>query len=172
MQLPRLGGYLTDLIFDLRDATGARVVDTTTGALLNGVGWPARPKLLVDGVPLVDTLMSTWLEDLAISTQIGAFGAAANVNSGGGAGALAATTGTAQVTRPTGTFSWSRKTGLSQRHFGLLDTGEIFLSTNPGTQIEIGGFPWGTTASPPMTLNVIVGQVVPSGALVRGLPEA
>jgi hypothetical protein len=171
VQLPRLCGYLTGIAFDLRDASGARVVDVTTGPLLNGVGWPSRPKLLVDGVPLIDTLMSTWLEDLAISSQIGAFGAAA-ASASGGAGVLAATSGTAQVTRPNGTFWWSRKTGLAQRHFGLLDTGEIFLSTNPGTQIELAGFPWGTVASAPMTLNVIVGQVVPSGAIIRGLPEA
>jgi len=172
VQLPRLGGYITGIIFDLRDSTNARVADTTTGALLNGVGWPIRPRFLVDGVPLIDTLMATWLEDLAISTQIGAFAASAQVNASGGAGALAATTGTAGVTRPTGTFWWSRKTGLSQRNLGLLDTGEIFLSTNPGTQIELGGFPWGTTGNSPMTLNVIAGQVVPSGALIRGLPEA
>ena len=38
---------------------------------------------------------------------------------------------------------------LSQRDFGLLDTGEIFLSTNPGTQIEVAGYPWGTITSAP-----------------------
>jgi hypothetical protein len=65
----------------------------------------------------------------------------------------------------------SRKTSMSQRDFGLLDTGEIFLSTNPGTQIEIAGYPWGTVAAGPMTLNAIVGQVVPSGTLIQGLPE-
>jgi gamma-glutamylcysteine synthetase len=66
----------------------------------------------------------------------------------------------------------SRKTSLSQRELGLLDTGEIFLSTNPGTQIELAGYPWGTISNSPGTLNAVVGQVVPSGALVRGLPEA
>ena len=66
----------------------------------------------------------------------------------------------------------NRKTSLSQKDFGLLDTGEIFLSTNPGTQIEIAGYPWGTFTSAPGQLNAVVGQIVPSGALVRGLPEA
>jgi hypothetical protein len=79
--------------------------------------------------------------------------------------------GTVQTARPTGTICLSRKNSLAQRDFGLLDTGETFLSTNPGTQIELSGFPWGTIASSPGTLNALVGQVVPSGALVRGLPE-
>ncbi|HMD24762.1 MAG TPA: hypothetical protein VKH61_11720, partial [Streptosporangiaceae bacterium] len=63
------------------------------------------------------------------------------------------------------------KTSLAQRDFGLLETGEIFLSTNPGTQIEVAGYPWGTVTTGPMTLNAIVGQVVPSGSLIQGLPE-
>ena len=53
-----------------------------------------------------------------------------------------------------------------------MDTGETFLSTNPGTQIEIAGYPWGATVlNTPNTLNAIVGQVVPSGNLIQGLPE-
>lgn len=149
-QLPRLGGYLTGLILDLRDSTGARVD-----------GYPTRPKLYVDGVPLLDSLFSTLQEDLAIATGIGA--AAATTQTAAG---------TIPVSRDTGLLYISRKTSLSQRELGLLDTGEIFLSTNPGTQIEVGGFPWGVITNTPATLNAVVGQVVPSGALVRGLPEA
>jgi hypothetical protein len=149
IQLPRLGGYLTTLILDLRDSTGARVD-----------GWPARPKFVVDGVPLLDSDINTIYEDIAISMQIGA----AN-------NPTQTAPGTVQTPRPTGTIAISRKNSLAQRDFGLLDTGETFLSTNPGTQIEISGFPWGTIANSPATLNAIVGQVVPSGALVRGLPE-
>jgi hypothetical protein len=154
VQLPRLGGYLTMLILELRDSTGARFD-----------GWPARPKILVDGVPLIDTLFTTWQEDLAISTGIGA--AAANTL----AAASGTNSGTIPVPRPVGTIGLNRKTSLAQRDFGLLDTGEIFLSTNPGTQLEIGGFPWGTVSNAPATLNATVGQVVPSGTLVQGLPE-
>jgi len=149
VQLPRLGGYLTVLILDLRDSTGARVD-----------GWPARPKVLVDGVPLIDSDINTIYEDMAIAMQVG------------GATASSQTApGTVQTVRPTGTIAFSRKTALAQRDFGLLDTGETFLSTNPGTQIEVAGYPWGTISNSPATLNAIVGQVVPSGALVRGLPE-
>ena len=39
-------------------------------------------------------------------------------------------------------------------------------------QVEVAGFPWGTFTSSPGQLNAVVGQIVPSGALIRGLPEA
>jgi hypothetical protein len=154
VQLPRLGGYLTVLILELRDSTGARVD-----------AWPSRPKILVDGVPLIDSLFTTLQEDLAISMQIGCIG---NPTLSAASGTQS---GTIQTPRPTGTMALNRKTSLAQRDFGLLDTGEIFLSTNPGTQLEIGGFPWGTVSQAPATLNATVGQVVPSGTLVQGLPE-
>lgn len=149
VQLPRLGGYLTMLILELRDANGARVD-----------GWPVRPRIYLDGVPLIDSDFATIVDDIAIQALVG----------GGTAGGVT-TAPTPAVARPTGVIAISRKTGLSQRHFGLFDTGEEFLSTNPGTQIEISGMPWGTIATGPATLNAIVGQVVPSGALIQGLPE-
>jgi hypothetical protein len=177
VQLPRLGGYLTMLILELRDSAGVRI-GTDAPVTTNGVpyagttagnGWPARPKLLIDGVPLVDSLWAGLCEDLAISTNIGAVTNPSISASGGTNGGIAATP------RPSGTIMISRKTSLSQKDFGLLDTGEIFLSTNPGTQIEMAGYPWGynnSTSSPTsMTLNAIVGQVVPTGALVQGLPQ-
>jgi hypothetical protein len=154
VQLPRLGGYLTMIALELRDSTGARIDQ-----------FPARPKVVVDGVPLIDTLFNTWQEDLAISTGIGA--AAANVTSAAGG----TQSGTLPVVRPTGTIGLNRKTSLSQRDLGLLDTGEIFLNTNPGTQLEIAGYPWGTISNAPATLSAMVGQVVPSGTLIQGLPE-
>ena len=156
-QLPRMGGYLTMLILELRGTTGLR--QTSDSA------WPTRPKIVVDGVPLIDTLFSTWAEDIAISTGIGAGSAFVNNNTS------TTQSGTIPVPKPAGTIGINRKTSLSQRDLGLLDTGEIFLNTNPGTQLEIGGYPWGTQSNGPSTLNAIVGQVVPSGQLVQGLPE-
>jgi hypothetical protein len=158
VQLPRMGGYLTMLILELRGSTGLRQADSA---------WPTRPKVIVDGVPLIDTLFTTWEEDIAISTGIGA-GAAYVAY---GASASATQSGTIPVPRPAGTIGLNRKTSLAQRDFGLLDTGEIFLNTNPGTQLEVAGYPWGTQASGPSTLNAMVGQVVPSGTLIQGLPE-
>ena len=149
VQLPRLGGYLTVFILELRDSTGARVD-----------AWPVRPKIYVDGVPVIDSDINTIYDDMAIQFQVG----------GGTAGTQVGAS-TPQTPRPAGVIAFSRKTGLAQRGFGLLDTGEEFLSTNPGTQIEISGMPWGTIANTPATLNVIVGQVVPSGTLIQGLPE-
>lgn len=149
VQLPRLGGYLTVIILDLRDANGARVD-----------GYPARPRVYLDGVPLIDSDLATIIDDMAIQMQ-----------TGGGTAGGQTTAATALVARPTGVLVFTRKTGLAQRQFGLFDTGEEFLSTNPGTQLEISGMPWGTIGSGPATLNVIVGQVVPSGALIQGLPE-
>ena len=179
VQLPRLGGYLTVLILELRDSAGARMTSdysyASTGqgvAYLGttaGQGWPARPKILVDGVPLIDSTWPCLQEDLAISMQIGCV-SNPTVTAASGTNA-----GTNTTARPLGTWAMNRKTSLSQKDHGLLDTGEIFLSTNPGTQIELAGYPWGynnSTGSPTsMTLNAIVGQVVPTGALVQGLPE-
>lgn len=157
VQLPRMGGYLTVLILEMRDAAGLR----------DDSMWSTqRPKILVDGVPLVDTLFTTWQEDLAINMGIGAGSAFVSSATGG------TQSGVIPVPRPAGTIAINRKTSMSQRDFGLLDTGEIFLSTNPGTQLEIGCFPWGAgDGSNPHTLNATVGQVVPSGTLVQGLPE-
>lgn len=160
VQLPRLGGYLTMLILELRDVNGARLPETSTSS---NYGWPLRPKVLVDGVPLVDSLFTTLQEDLAITTGIGAAMLATS-----GPGGVA---GTIPVPRPTGTIGINYKASLSQRDLGLFDTGETFVSTNPGTQIEIAGYPWGAISSGPATLNAVVGQVVPSGTLIQGLPE-
>jgi hypothetical protein len=52
-----------------------------------------------------------------------------------------------------------------------LDTGEVFLSTNPGTLVQVECSPWGVIANAPATLAAIIGQVVPAGTLLQGLPE-
>lgn len=134
VQLPRLGGYLTEMIFILRDSTGARVD-----------AWPQRLRILVDGVPLIDSDITEIYDDMQIVYD--------------------------NVTRPTGVIAISRKTSLAQNQQGLFDTGETFLSTNPGTLIEVQGAPWGSGGTAPYTLSCLVGQVVPAGTLIQGLPE-
>lgn len=156
VQLPRLGGYLAWLGFDLRDSTGARVD-----------AWPARPGIFVDSVELINSDLATLYEDMAIAFGIGggAYGGAAGGYSQTGAA-------TAIVNpRPTGVIGISRKTSLAQMDLGLLDTGEKFLSSNPGTQVELNGVPWGTISNTPGNLNAVIGQIVPSGRLLQGLPE-
>jgi hypothetical protein len=133
-QVPRMGGYLDTLTFELRDSTGARVD-----------AWPTRPRFYVDGVPLIDSDITEIYDDMAIQYE--------------------------GTSRPTGVISISRKTSLSQIDEGLLDTGETFLSTNPGTLLEMQGAPWGAITNSPATLNVLFGQVVPSGALIQGLSQ-
>jgi len=101
--------------------------------------------LYIDGVPIEDAPMWKLLDDDYI-----AFGGLA---------------------LPVGVYVYTRKTALNQTSLGLLDTSEATISSNPGTLLEVQGQPWGTVASAPATLNVIVGQIVPRGRMVQGLPE-
>ncbi len=162
VQLPRLGGYLDTLIFIMRNAAGARADgwpgDTAVNTL--AAGNTNRLQLYVDGVPLIDKTTIQLFDDQQIWTnQL----------------PQSLTAGTAGITggnsRPVGLLAMTRKTSMSQISQGLFDTGEAFLSTNPGTLLELNGAPWGTFSGGPNTLNVLVGQVVPTGALIQGLPE-
>ena len=149
VQLPRLGGYLSTIIADIRDSNGQR-----TDAFPSAGN---RLRLLVDGVPLVDSDITTIYDDLSIQMYIGTgVNQNATINN---------------QLRPSGTIAISRKQSLNQESQGLLDTGESYLSTNPGTQIEFAAAPWGSVPPAPATLNALCGQVVPSGALIQGLPE-
>jgi len=141
--VPRLGGYVNTLVFILRDSTGARIDP------FSGVTNPTF-QIRVDGVPVIDTRWETFLDDMQIQ-----FGGAA----------------AAQWARPTGTFAWTRKTSLNQKSLGLMDTGEEWLSTNPGTLVEVFAPNWGTISNAPATLNVLSEIVVPTGSLIQGLPE-
>lgn len=145
VQLPRFGGYIHTIIFVLRDSTGARID-----------AWPTRARIYVDGVPLKDLRDDQWKDDIANSFNGGNFlGNNTFVSS----------------TIETGVRVLSRKLSLCEDMLGLLDTGETYLSTNPGTLIEFEGAPWGTISNSPATLNVLVGLVVPVGSLVTGLAE-
>ena len=129
--------------------TVVAIVRDSTGARTDSA-WPSRLQWYVDGVPLVDTTMPELYDDMAIAYGLGS-----------------------QVTlaRPTGTIAFCRKTSLNQTSLGLLDTGETFLSTNPATLLELNFSPAGTIANSPATLSCLVGQIVPTGALITGLPE-
>jgi hypothetical protein len=159
VQLPRLGGYLTVVGLDLRDSTNARIDAWPTAQRTGATA--GRLQIYQDGVGIIDTDMDTLYDDLSIQTQIGA---------GYGGTQTAAPTLTG-MPRPTGVIFLDRKIALAQRDFGLFDTGETFLSTNPGTQLEVAGSPYGTISNSPATLNAVIGQVVPTGPLVQGLPE-
>ena len=121
------------------------IVRDSTGARSDGF-WPNRLQIYVDGVPLIDSTMTELYDDSFIQ-----FGG---------------------VTRPTGTLAISRKNSLSQQSLGLLDTGEAYLSTNPGTLLEANFAPAGAGSNSPATMSALIGQIVPSGSIVQGLPEA
>ena len=166
IQMPRLGGYLDTVAFIARDSNGTRT---------NQV-WPtSRLQMYLDGVPVIDALTSEWFDDMAISygftgTQLGYAGAVAS----------AASSYAATLTAPTyanqsfaGVLAVNRKTSLMQSSLGLLDTGEAYLSTNPGTLVELNLAPAGTitTGTGVAQINVLAGQIVPTGAIIQGLPE-
>ena len=151
VQFPRLGGYLDTLIMIVRDSTGAR----------SDGFWPNRLQVYVDGVPYIDSTMTEIYDDMAI--QFGLTGTA--TSTGNPAAATAAA-------RPVGTIAISRKNSLNQQSLGLLDTGEAYLSTNPATLIEANFAPAGAGSNSPATMSVLVGQIVPTGSIIQGLPEA
>lgn len=142
VNVPRLGGFLDTIIFELRDAAATPARQD---------GWPQRPRLYIDGVPIIDSRLDEWYDDIYNVFQLGANGT---------------------NNRPTGTLALSRKTSLSQIHLGLLDTLEVSISTNPGTLVQFEGMPWGSGGTSPYTMNIIAGQIIPSGTLIQGLPEA
>lgn len=120
------------------------IVRDSTGARSDGF-WPTRLQCYVDGVPLIDSLQNDLYNDMAIQ-----FGG---------------------VTRPTGVVAISRKNSLAQQSLGLLDSGEAYLSTNPGTLLEANFAPAGAGSNSPATMQVLVGQIVPTGSIIQGLPE-
>jgi hypothetical protein len=117
----------------------------TTGARVDAFNTSSRLQLYVDGVPLIDSTVNEIYDDMWIS-----FGA---------------------VARPTGVMAFSRKTSLNQQSLGLLDTGEVYLSTNPGTLLEVSQSPWATFSNGPATISACVGQIIPTGSIIQGLPE-
>jgi hypothetical protein len=155
VQFPRLGGYLDTIVLEVRNAAGARTDGfwpgsgtLAAGTNLSAANGQSRLQLYVDGVPMIDSTMNEIFDDMFIQ-----FGGIA--------------------TRPNGIVAISRKTSLAQKHFGLLDTGEVYLSTNPATLLEANFTPAGAGNSDgPAQLSVLVGQIVPTGAVIQGLPEA
>ena len=145
--IPRQGGWLDTLIFILRDVNNQRID-----------AWPSIFRFKIDGIGEIETNIDEVYDDMAIAWGIGAtYGVTG--------------TGTVGVARPTGVIALTRKTSLGRQVLGLLDTYETAISTSAGTAMTIEGAPWGTIANGPATLNGLLGQVIPSGALIQGLTE-
>lgn len=136
VQLPRTGGYLTNLILVARDSTNARQ------DIWNSTG---RLRLYVDGVPRFD---ENFIE---AQDRMYAFSEG--------------------VTRDTGVICYSFKTSLSQTNYGLFDTLEEAMQTNPGTLLEVEMTPFGSGGTPPYQIQAIITQLVPAGGIVQGLSQ-
>jgi len=120
----------------------------------NGVrqdAWPWIFRFNLDGIGEISTNIDEIYDDMAIAFGVG----------------LASPF----PARPTGVIALSRKTSLGQQVLGLLDTYEVALSTSPGTSMSIEGAPWGSGGTGPYTINALLGQVIPSGALIQGLQD-
>ncbi len=119
----------------------------STGARNDNV-WttsPGRLQLIVDGVQWLDKTINEILDDMAIAFP--------------------------GTTRDSGVLVFTKKTSLSQVNLGLLDTGEQYLSTSPGTGLQIQMQPFGTFSNGPATITALLGTIVPAGELIQGLPE-
>jgi len=143
--IPRQGGWLDTIIFELRDSNNARQDY-----------WPSVLRFKVDGIGEIETNIDEVYDDMAIMWEVGA---------------TAVNGSTTPVSRPQGVIAFSRKTSLGRQVLGLLDTYETAMSTSAGTSMTLEGAPWATGANGPWTLNAILGQVIPSGALIQGLTE-
>ena len=124
------------------------VMRDSTNARIDG--WPSIFRFALDGIGEISTNLDEIYDDMAINLGIGA---------------------TYGPGRPVGTICITRKTSLGQRIFGLLDSLETVLSTSPGTAMTVEGAPWGTVTNAPAQLNAVLGQIIPSAALLQGLPE-
>jgi hypothetical protein len=72
-------------------------------------------------------------------------------------------------TRPIGVLHFSFRNGVNQTDTGLEQSGLNYVSTTPGTNIQIGGTGWQnifSDANTPYTITAIIGLVVPAGTLV------
>ena len=152
---PRQGGWLDTMIFILRDANNLRLD-----------AWPSILRFNVDGIGEISTNIDEVYDDIAVQFGIGITNE--GTAGGGGLGALGSA---AFPPRPLGVIAFTRKTSLGQNLLGLLDTYEVALSTSPGTAMSIEGAPWGTITASPGVLSAVLGQVIPSGALIQGLPS-
>ena len=125
------------------------VLRDSTGARVDA--WPSIFRFQLDGIGEISTNLDEIYDDMAIAFGVGL--------------------PSPFPQRPTGVIALSRKTSLGQQVLGLLDTYEVALSTSPGTSMTLEGAPWGTGGTPPYTLNAVLGQVLPSGALIQGLQD-
>lgn len=68
-----------------------------------------------------------------------------------------------QVSRPTGVLVYSFRDSVEQT-VSKADTGDLWLKTTPGSELEVGGT-WGSISNAPATLTVLAGEVFPHSGI-------
>jgi len=154
--LPKFGGGFIDSITLIqRDSTGVRT-DT---------GWPLRLQLYIDNVGYINETIDQCIWDMYNVLQLeGGTALAANDPYYNGTNTLDVVSA-----RPVGILHFSFRNGISQIDLGLEQSGLNYVSTTPGTNIQIGGTGWQNVFSDsntPYTITAIIGLVVPAGTLV------
>lgn len=148
--VPKFGGGFIDAIaLECRDSLLART-DTA---------WPIRMQLVVDNVTYINEAIDQVIEDMYNKLQF--FSNADPYYAAAQAEAIGA--------RPKGVLIFSFRDGLSQIDTGILQSGENYISTTPGTNIQFNGTGWRNLfadANVPYTMYVVLGLVVPAGTLV------
>jgi hypothetical protein len=120
------------------------VVRDSTGARTDGL-WPSRLQLYVDGVPMIDSTMNELYDDSWIT-----FGAVTSAR-------RYARDLAKEQPEPAEPGPVGRRRGVP--------------STNPGTLLEANFTPAGAGSNSPATMSALVGQTVPTGSIIQGLPE-
>jgi len=143
------GGFVDSVAIECRDSILART-DTA---------WPIRFQFIVDNVTYINEAIDQVIEDMYVNLQF--FSNADPYYATGQAETIGA--------RPKGVLIFSFRAGLSQLDTGILQSGENYISTTPGTNIQFNGTGWRnqfSDASAPYTIYVVLGLVVPAGTLV------
>lgn len=178
--LPKFGGGFVDSVtLIMRDSLGVRT-DT---------GWPLRVQLYFDNVAYINETIDQIIWDMYNVLQLEGNtyinpvnGATVYPITAGGLTAsdpyyntaiLVGPPGLATYepagTRPIGVLHFSFRNGVNQTDTGLEQSGLNYVSTTPGTNIQIGGTGWQnifSDANTPYTITAIIGLVVPAGTLV------
>jgi hypothetical protein len=143
------GGFVDSIALECRDSLLART-DTA---------WPIRVQLVVDNVTYINEAIDQLIADMYVNLQF--FSNADPYYAAGQAETIGA--------RPKGILIFSFRAGLSQIDTGILQSGENYISTTPGTNIQFNGTGWRNQfadSNTPYTMYVVLGLVVPAGTLV------
>jgi hypothetical protein len=154
--LPKFGGgFIDSITLEMRDTAGART-DTA---------WPSRLQLYIDNVSYINEDLNQIIFDMYNVLQLeGGNATTASDPYYNGAATTDVIGG-----RPVGVLHFSFRNGVNQADLGLEQSGLNYVSTTPGTNIQIGGTGWRNQQSDsntPYTLYAIIGLVVPAGNLI------